>query len=68
MAEVKSNRSAGTPIFTSVGGDAAPLFFEHYADLAIRNNKGKTVMKAAKAKGAFRQGVLRKANEKLNQP
>ena len=38
---------------------------EHGADITIRNNKGQTVVEAAKEKGPLRQEALRKAIEKL---
>jgi hypothetical protein len=46
---------------TPIDNDAIPLFIEHGVDLTIRNNKGKTVIEAAKEKGPLRQGALRKA-------
>jgi hypothetical protein len=54
-------------LVTTVDDSAIPLFIEHGADLTIRNNKGQTVIDAAKAKGPQRQEVLRKAIENLSQ-
>jgi len=61
------NKDGETPIFTTVDDDAIPLFIEHGADLTIRNNKGETVMEAAKEKGHLREEAFRKAIQKLNQ-
>lgn len=57
-----------TPIFTVVDDDAIPRFIEHGADVTIPNNKGETVMEAAKERGPLRQEALRKAMQKFNQP
>ena len=62
------NNDGETPIFTTVDDAAIPLFIERGADLAIRNNKGQTVLEAAKEKGLQRQEALRKAIQKLNEP
>jgi len=60
------NKEGETPIFTFM---TVPYrcSFEHGADLTIRNNKGQTVVDAAKSKGPQRQEVLRKAIENLSQ-
>jgi ankyrin repeat protein len=60
------NKNGETPIFTTVDNDAIPLFIAHGADLTIRNNKGQTVVEAAKEKGPQRQAVLKKAIEQPN--
>jgi len=61
------NKDGETPIFTTVDDEAISLFIEHGADLTIRNNKGETIMEAAKEKGPLREEALRKAIEKLTQ-
>jgi hypothetical protein len=42
-------------LVTTVDDSAIPLLIEHSADLTSRNNKGQTVIDAAKAKGPQRQ-------------
>ena len=59
-------RTVKTPIFTTVDNDAIPLFTEHGADLTICNNKGETVMEAAKEKGSLDK-ALRKASQRSNE-
>ena len=44
------NKEGETPLFTTVD-EAACLFIEPGADLAIRNKKGETVIEAAKDHG-----------------
>jgi ankyrin repeat protein len=61
------NKEGETPIFTTVDDRAISLFINHGADLTIRNNKGQTVVDAAKVRGLVRQEVLRKAIENLSQ-
>jgi hypothetical protein len=46
---------------------ALSLFIEHDADLAIRNQKGETVIETAKDHGLDREEALRKAILKLSQ-
>jgi hypothetical protein len=60
----RSLRGLGPP---TVDNDAIPLLIEHGADLTIHNNKGKTVMEAAKEKGPLRQEALRKAIQRSNE-
>jgi hypothetical protein len=50
-----------------VDADSISLFIGHGADLNIRNNKGETVVDAAREKGPDRQEALRKALQKLIQ-
>jgi ankyrin repeat protein len=64
----RNNNDGETPIFTTVDDKAIPLFIEHCSDLTIRNNKGETVIAAAKKKGPSRQKTLREAISNLKQP
>jgi hypothetical protein len=61
------NKDGDTPIFTNVDNDSISLFIEHGADLAIRNNKGQTVVGSAGESGPSREEALRKALQKMVQ-
>ena len=54
-------KTAKHRIFTNLDEFSIALFIAHGADLTIRNNKGETVMEAAKKKGPAREEALRKA-------
>jgi hypothetical protein len=58
---MRAAKEGETPLFTTVDHAALSLFIEHDADLAIRNQKGETVIEAAKDHGPDGEKALRKA-------
>lgn len=61
------NKEGETPLFTTLDDVAPSLFIGHGAGLTIRNQKGETVIEAAKDHGPDREESLRQAILKLSQ-